>query len=140
MLKPVIYKMFIIFAKITLSQMFDRVLNTLLSLLQQQVGLLPIRSSYLRCSVRKGIFRNFAKNTPLPESLVFSFFRVCNFIKKETLAQVFSCKVCEISKNTFSYRTSPGDCFCPINSCLFPRWNVFKKLKNAEYWHTFSSA
>ena len=29
----------------------------------------------------------------------------CNFIKKETLAQVFSCKFCEIYKNTFSYRT-----------------------------------
>ena len=30
---------------------------------------------------------------------------VCSFIKKETLAQVFSCEFCEISKNTFSYRT-----------------------------------
>ena len=30
--------------------------------------------------------------------------RVCNFIKKETLAQVFSCEFCEISKNTFLYR------------------------------------
>ena len=29
----------------------------------------------------------------------------CNFIKKETLAQVFSCEFYEISKNTFSYRT-----------------------------------
>ena len=29
----------------------------------------------------------------------------CNFIKKETLAQVFSCEFCEISKNTFSYKT-----------------------------------
>ena len=28
-----------------------------------------------------------------------------NFIKKETLAQVFSCEFCEISKNTFLYRT-----------------------------------
>ena len=27
-----------------------------------------------------------------------------NFIKKENLAQVFSCKFCEISKNTLSYR------------------------------------
>ena len=26
---------------------------------------------------------------------------VCNFIKKETLTQVFSCECCEISKNTF---------------------------------------
>ena len=25
----------------------------------------------------------------------------CNFIKKETLAHVFSCEFCEISKNTF---------------------------------------
>ena len=25
----------------------------------------------------------------------------CNFIKKETLAQVFSCEFCEISRNTF---------------------------------------
>ena len=29
----------------------------------------------------------------------------CNFIQKETLAQVFSCEFCEISKNTFSSRT-----------------------------------
>ena len=28
-----------------------------------------------------------------------------NFSKKETLAQVFSCKFCEISKNTFLHRT-----------------------------------
>ena len=26
-------------------------------------------------------------------------------MKKETLAQVFSCEFCEISQNTFSYRT-----------------------------------
>ena len=30
--------------------------------------------------------------------------KACNFIIKETLAQVFSCKFCEISKNTFFYR------------------------------------
>ena len=27
--------------------------------------------------------------------------QACNFIKKETLAQVFSCEFCEIFKNTF---------------------------------------
>ena len=31
----------------------------------------------------------------------------CNFVKKETLAQVFSCEFCEISGNTFSYRIPP---------------------------------
>ena len=30
----------------------------------------------------------------------------CNFIKKENLAQVFSCEFCEISKNTFLHNTS----------------------------------
>ena len=29
----------------------------------------------------------------------------CNFIKKEALAQVFSCEFCEIYKNTFYYGT-----------------------------------
>ena len=29
----------------------------------------------------------------------------CNFLKNETLAQVFFCEFCEISKNTFPYRT-----------------------------------
>ena len=33
--------------------------------------------------------------------------QACNFIKKEILAQVFSCEFCEISKNTFSYRILP---------------------------------
>ena len=30
----------------------------------------------------------------------------CSFIKRETLAEMFSCKFCEISKNTFFHRTS----------------------------------
>ena len=34
-------------------------------------------------------------------------FLACNSIKKETLAQVLSCEFCEISKNTFFYRTPP---------------------------------
>ena len=34
-----------------------------------------------------------------------SFLKACNFIKKETLAQVFLYEFCEISKNTFSNRT-----------------------------------
>ena len=40
----------------------------------------------------------------------------CNFIKKETLAHVFSCEFCEISKNTFSYRTPP------VAASVFTRW------------------
>ena len=33
--------------------------------------------------------------------------QACNFIKKETQAQWFSCEFYEISKNMFSYRTPP---------------------------------
>ena len=40
------------------------------------------------------------QETPVPESL-FSESDACNFIKKETLAQVFACEFCEIYKNTF---------------------------------------
>ena len=34
-------------------------------------------------------------------------FKASNFIKKETVPQLFSCEFCEISKNTFPYRTAP---------------------------------
>ena len=33
--------------------------------------------------------------------------RISFLIKNESLAQVFSCEFCEISKNTYSYRTPP---------------------------------
>ena len=52
---------------------------------------------------KKGVLRNFAKfiGKQLCQSL---FFQSLNFIKKETLAQVFSSEFCEISKDIFSYR------------------------------------
>ena len=52
----------------------------------------------------------------LRQSLFLVADQVCNFIKKETLAQVFSCEFCEISKNTFTYRIPPvaASGNCPI--------------------------
>ena len=35
----------------------------------------------------------------------------CNFIKIETLVQMFYCEFCEISRNTFIYRTPPVAAF-----------------------------
>ena len=58
-----------------------------------------------RCSVKKvllEISQNLQENTCARVSEA----EACNFSKKETLAQVFSCEFCEISKNTFSYRTT----------------------------------
>ena len=56
-----------------------------------------------RCSQK---FRKIQRKTPVPESLLNKVRpEACNFIIKETLAQVFSSEFCEISKNTFYYRT-----------------------------------
>ena len=49
--------------------------------------------------IRSEIWR---RRSSRPE--VFCKKEACNFIKKETLAQVFSCEFSEISKNTFFYR------------------------------------
>ena len=51
----------------------------------------------------------------------------CNFIKKETLAQVFFCEFCKILKNTFFYRTPPENFFFIENGKIWylPRFNLF---------------
>ena len=45
--------------------------------------------------------------------------QACNFIIKETLTQVFSCEFCEISKNTFLYRTPLVAASVFLNSSTF---------------------
>ena len=70
------------------------------------------------CSAKK-VFLEILQNSPENTCARVSFLiklqargprpEACNFIKKETLAQVFSCELCEISKNTFSYGKSPVD-------------------------------
>ena len=62
-----------------------------------------------RCSVKK-VFLKISQNSQENTSTRVFFFnkvrpQVCNFIKKETLALVFSCEFCEIFKNTYLYRT-----------------------------------
>ena len=65
-----------------------------------------------RCSVKKvflKVTQNSKENTC---ARVFFFDKVASLrpatlLKTETLAQVFSCEFCQISKNTFSYRTPP---------------------------------
>ena len=63
------------------------------------------RGSHRRCSVRKGVLRNFAEVTGkhLSQSLFFNKVAglAWNLIEKETLEQVISCDFWEISKNIF---------------------------------------
>ena len=47
------------------------------------------------------ISQNSQENTRARISLLIKLPEACNFIKKETLAQVFSFEFCEIFKNTF---------------------------------------
>ena len=58
-----------------------------------------MRSSHQRCSVKK-LFLEISQNSQGNTCARVSF-----LIKLQTLAYVFSCEFCEISKNTFSYRT-----------------------------------
>ena len=60
-----------------------------------------------RCSAKKVFLRisqNSQENTCTRVSFLIKL-QACNFIKKETLTQVFSCEFCKISQNTFLYRT-----------------------------------
>ena len=54
------------------------------------------RSSHPKCSIKKGVLKNFAKFTGKHRA------QTCNYIKKETLAQVRSCEFCEFFKITYS--------------------------------------
>ena len=63
-----------------------------------------IKSSHQRCSVKK-VFLEISWNSQENTCARVSFLIkscTCKFIKKETLAQVFSCEFCEIFNNTFS--------------------------------------
>ena len=76
-----------------------------------QVGQHPnFRSSRPEMFCKKGVLRNFTKFTGkhLCQSLFFNKvadLKPATLLKKETLAQVFSCEFCKISKSTFFHRT-----------------------------------
>ena len=82
----------------------------------------------------------FAKFTGKHLCQSFSFNKVaglrpktCNFIKKETLSQVFTCQFCEISKNAFFHRApyignsifkNNLSCFTPQGSRHWKKWRI----------------
>ena len=86
-----------------------------------QAESLQIRRQIIHRSIRpevfckKGVLKNFTKFTAkhLGQSLFFFYIcrpQACNFIKKETLAQVFSWEFCQTFKNTFVIE----DLWCPL--------------------------
>ena len=85
------------------------VLNMFLSFCQISCFSFVFQAVARKCFVKKAfleILQNSQENTCARVSFLIKLqAEACNFIKKETLTQVFSSDFCEISKNTFSYRT-----------------------------------
>ena len=71
------------------------------------------------------ISQNSQENTCVRVSFLIKLqASACHVIKKETLAQLFSCEFCKISKNTFPYRKPPVAAFVEsfyFISCAFPK-------------------
>ena len=66
----------------------------------------------------------------------------CNFIKKETLAKVFSCEFCEISKNNFPYRTplvAASVDSCHFSSLIFHDCSLKFSKQKVSYFEPFQS-
>ena len=68
-------------------------------------------------------------------------FRSAILLQKETLAQVFSCEFCQVSKNTFSYRTPPVAASVLWRwSFLFSMWRLSSFLNFMKTWANFTKA
>ena len=78
-----------------------------------------------RCSIKK-VFLEISQNSQ-ENSCARNYFliklqaKAWNFIKKESLTQMFSCEISEIFKNTFFYRT-------PATVASFMTSNIYLKL------------
>ena len=63
--------------------------------------------------------------------------KACNFIKKESLAQVFFYEFCEISKNIFFYRTPPLAASDSIEILITKNILFMKLNQNNKLWLQF---
>ena len=112
-----------------------------------KISHLNVRSSHQRCSIKKGVLRNFAKSTGkhLCQSLFFSKVAgACNFIKKGTLAQEFSSGFCKFLRTPFVQNTLERlllECAQGYQQMQLP-WNVshnrycenFAKILRKHLW------
>ena len=94
-------------------------------------------------SVRKGVPRDFPKfaGKCLCQSPFFNKVAclprtsACNFIIKETLVQVFSCKFCKISKNTCFAEHFLQMTASILWWSLFPFWIAHEKTHFSDGWY-----
>ena len=82
--------------------------KTWLSFTQSWTGFRIFVTLYKQSPVFLEISQKSQENTCARVSFLIKLqAEACNFVKKEALVQVFSSEFCEISMNTFSYRTPP---------------------------------
>ena len=106
----------------------------LYNLFRLKLAVSHVRRGRPKVFCKKVILRNFAKFTGkhLCQRLFFNKVTglrsyACNFIKKESLAQVFFCELCEISKN--AYFTAH---LCTTSSDMPKSCNFIKKGSLAQ--------
>ena len=96
-----------------------------------------LRTSGLEVFSKKVVLRNFSKFTGkhLCQNLFFNKvagLRPANFIKKYTLAHMFSCEFCEISKNSFFHRTPLVA--ASVLKITKMAWIVKKTVITVDFW------
>ena len=79
--------------------------NGMIHFLEEEVLGLTEKFDKLSFLVDREIVFSYMVKRKIKTKIPIKIPEVYNFIKKETLAQVFSCEFCEISKNTFFHRT-----------------------------------
>ena len=89
-------KQYLNYTLMIINQNILAIIRTFLNLQKNYKKLYTHRSSHLRCSIKKGILKNFVNFTE--KHLCLSLL-ACKFIKKEALVQVLSYEICEIFKN-----------------------------------------
>ena len=83
---------------------------------------LKLEAVVWRCSAKKLFLEEISLNSQENTCARVSFLqtKTCNFIKIESLTQVFSCEFCRhLSKNTFFYRTPP--LAASVKACNFTK-------------------
>ena len=121
----------------------------LVTLLQNMRVKLKARSSHRRCSVKKGVFKNFAKFTGKKQCQSLSFNEVTGLrpsLKEGLWHRCFPVNLLKVlrqwhrsfpGRKSF-YRTPLGDCFCKVRKAL--TWRYRKRVGGGKKWELIQLA
>ena len=91
------------------------------------------RNSHQRCSIKKVLLKISLNSQENSCARVSFLIKKSLFIKKETLAQEFSCEFCETFKNTFLFRTPLVAASVNVcNSTQLPLISIYQKRSTSH--------